>query len=157
MLVYESQIVINAGAHRVWQVLSDVARWPQWLPTVTRVVPLDGEAIVVGARYRVEQPKLKPAVWTVTEVEEPRRFVWMAHLPGIRMLAEHTIVEQAPEVSEVVLRFSFGGLLGGMVGRMLRSIVTQYLAQEAIALKHVVERAVAASSDAAPSDLRLHG
>jgi len=48
MLVYESQIVINAGAHRVWQVLSDVARWPQWLPTVTRVVPLDGEAIVVG-------------------------------------------------------------------------------------------------------------
>jgi uncharacterized membrane protein len=140
MLVYQSQSVINAGSHRVWKVLADVARWPQWLPTVTRVVPLDGESIVVGARYRVEQPKLKPAVWTVTEVQDQRRFVWKADLPGIRMVAEHTIVEKAPEVSEVVLSFSFGGLLGGIMGRMLRSIVTGYLAQEAAALKHAVER-----------------
>jgi len=68
MLGYESKIVINARSHRVWQVLSDVTRWPQWLPTVTRVVALNGESIVVGARCLVQQPRLKPAVYTVTEL-----------------------------------------------------------------------------------------
>ena len=140
MLVYESKIIINARSHRVWKLLSDVTRWPQWLPTVTHVVALDGESIVVGARYRVQQPRLRPAVWTVTEVEGSQRFVWEAYLTGIRMIAEHAVVEKAQDVSEVILRYSFDGLLGGIVGRIFRPIVTRYLAQEATALKHSVER-----------------
>lgn len=139
MLGYESKIVINAKSHRVWQVLSDVTRWPQWLPTVTRVVALNGEPIVVGARYLVQQPRLKPAVYTVTELEDSRRFVWEARLTGVRMIAEHAIVEKTPDVSEVILRFSFDGLLGSVVGRIFRPIITRYLAQEAAALKQVVE------------------
>lgn len=148
MLAYESKIIINAPAHRVWKLLSDVTRWPQWLPTVTHVVALDGESIVVGARYRVQQPRLRPAVWAVTEVEDSRRFVWEAHLTGIRMVAGHAIVEKAPDVSEVILTFSFDGLLGGIVGRMYRSIVTGYLAQEATALKRAVEQSSVPTSSA---------
>jgi ribosome-associated toxin RatA of RatAB toxin-antitoxin module len=143
MLIYEYRIIVNAQPHRVWNLLSDVTRWPQWLPTVTHVEALDGEPIVVGARYRVQQPKLRPAVWTVTEVEDSRRFVWEAYLTGIRMVAEHDIVDKAQGVSEFILRYSFGGLLGGVVGRIYRPIVTQYLAQEATALKQAVERSSA--------------
>lgn len=140
MPAYESKIDINASSRRVWEVLSDVVRWPQWLPTVTEVTALDRESIVVGARYRVQQPKLRPAVWTVTELEDPKRFVWEAHMAGFRMIAEHVVVERAPDASEVILRYSFEGLLGGIIGRMFRRIVTEYLAQEAAALKQIVER-----------------
>lgn len=38
---FESSIVIAAEAGAVGSVLSDVANWPNWLPTVTKVEPLD--------------------------------------------------------------------------------------------------------------------
>lgn len=150
MRAYESKIVIKAKSHRVWKVLSDVARWPQWLPTVTRVDALDGESIAVGARYWVQQPKLKPVVWTVTGLEDSRRFVWEARFTGVRMIAEHAVVEKTQDVSEVSLRYFFDGLLGGVVGRIYRGIVTRYLAQEASALKQAVERL--SSPDPSESD-----
>ena len=143
----ESKVIIDAGADRVWHVLSDVIRWPQWLPTVSRVVPLDGEAIAVGARYLIHQPRLRPAVWTVTDLQDFQRFVWEARFTGLRMTAEHAVSEKAPDVSEVILRFSFGGPLGGIVGGLFRPIARRYLAQEAAALKHAVEEGLSSQPD----------
>lgn len=137
---YESRIEISAASDRVWKVLSDVTRWPQWLPTVSDVVALDGESLAVGARFRVRQPKLRTVVWTVTELEDSRRFVWESRLPGVQMIAEHAVVEKTGDACEVVLRYSFDGPLGSVVGRLFRSITTRYLMQEATALKYAVER-----------------
>ena len=136
---FESSIVIAAEADAVWFVLSDVANWPNWLPTVTQVVPLDGATLAPGARFIVHQPKLRPATWKVTQLEAPRRFVWEARPAGLRMLAEHDVTPQPPASSRVQLRFSFGGLLGGLLGKLFGSTVEDYLAQEAAALKSKVE------------------
>lgn len=138
--ILESRAVVRAEPAIVWRVLSDVMRWPEWLPTVTKVVPLDGPQIAMGARFRVHQPKLRPAVWTVIELEDSRRFVWEARLIGVRMTAEHTIVEKAYGESEVILRLLFGGPLGSIVGRLFRPITEQYLSQEAAAIKCTAER-----------------
>jgi len=140
MLTYEASTVIAAEASAVWHVLSDVADWPQWLPTVTKVTPLDGTSISPGSRFVVYQPKLRPTTWKITELEAPRRFVWEARSPGLLMVADHAIATHAPGSSAVLLRFSFGGLLGGLIGRLFRSITERYLAQEAAALKNTVER-----------------
>ena len=55
------------------------------------------------------------------------------------MVAEHTVIAQSPEHSKVVLRFSFGGLLGAIVGRLYRAAVQSYLEQGAASLKQQAE------------------
>jgi uncharacterized membrane protein len=139
MLTYESSTSIDASVEAVWRVLSDVSQWPMWLPTVSRVEPLDGNSLRLGARFVVHQPKLRPATWTVSELDEPRRFVWVARSPGVRMVAEHAVTPDSPATSRVVLRFSFGGLLGGIIGKSFSTIAQNYLAQEAASLKQRVE------------------
>ena len=136
---YDASISIAASRESVWRVLAEVVAWPEWLPTVDSVQPLDGNPLSVGFRYVVRQPKLRPATWIVTELERPRRFVWQARSPGLLMVAEHTIEESSPGKSNVSLRFSFTGLLGTLVGRLYRSVTQQYLAQEAASLKRKVE------------------
>ena len=37
---FRAQVRIAAPTHRAWQQLSEVTRWPSWLPTVDAVVPL---------------------------------------------------------------------------------------------------------------------
>lgn len=139
MPTYETFTSIAAPQEAVWRVLSDVAAWPSWLPTVAKVEPLDGEVLRLGARFLVHQPKLRPATWTVIELEEPRRFVWVAQSPGCKMLAEHTVDKEWSDVSRVVLRFSFTGPLGSLLGWLFRSAAENYIGQEAFALKKKVE------------------
>jgi uncharacterized protein YndB with AHSA1/START domain len=139
MLTYESSASVSAAPETVWRMLSDVAAWPQWLPTVSRVDPLDQQALRLGARFIVHQPKLRPATWTVSQLDPPKSFVWIARSPGLEMVAEHTVAAETPERSSVVLRFSFGGLLGAIVGRLYRTVTQSYLAQEAASLKRQAE------------------
>ena len=138
---YHASISIAAPVEPVWRVLAAVVAWPEWLPTVTSVQPLDGNALKVGFRYVVRQPKLRPATWVVTELE-PLKFVWQARSPGLLMIAEHTVEEKSAGTSQVTLRFSFNGLLGVPVGKLFRSITESYLAQEAASLKSKVEGSV---------------
>lgn len=139
MRSFEASTSIAAPREAVWRVLSDVAAWPEWLPTVDGVQPLDGTRLAIGSRFLVRQPKLRPATWVVTVLEPPRRFVWRARSPGLEMVAEHIVDESAPGTSSVVLRYSFAGLLGGPIGRIYRSITERYLSLEAASLQRTVE------------------
>jgi hypothetical protein len=140
MLTCESNILIDADCAAVWDVLSNVADWPRWLPTVTEVQPLDGRPVLVGNRFFVRQPSLRPCVWQVGRVEVPHAFVWETRSPGVRMIAEHTVAPLAGGKSSVCLRFSFSGPLGRIVGLVFRGLTNRYLAQEAAALKTRVEQ-----------------
>ncbi len=136
---YDASISIDAPGESVWRVLAAVVAWPGWLPTVNSVQPLDGSQLKVGFRFVVRQPRLRPATWTVTELEPLRRFVWQARSPGLLMVAEHTVEESPPGKSRVILRFSFDGFLGPLIGRLFRSVTERYLSQEVASLKRKVE------------------
>jgi uncharacterized membrane protein len=139
MLSYTASVSIAAPHESVWPVLAAVSSWPGWVPTVISIESLDSSSLSIGARYKIVQPKLRPATWIVTSVEPPRRFTWESRLPGILVVADHIIEEAFPGKCNVVLRVSYSGLLGAFVGRVLRSITERYLAQEAAALKLKVE------------------
>jgi len=136
---YETSISIRAPREAVWNALSDVASWPAWLPTVTHVEPLDGGPLLAGRRYRVSQPKLQPVTWVVTELEPPHHFTWQGRSPGLSLLAEHVVNLDSAGLVRVVLRFSFAGPLGGLIGALYRSVTERYIASEAAALKQKVE------------------
>jgi len=139
MPAYETNILISAGAEPVWDLLSDVATWHHWLPTVTSVEPLDGAPLKLDARYAIVQPKLQPATWTVTLVEPPRRFVWESRLPGVVTVGDHRIEEIKPGIVKVTLSITFAGFLAGLIGLMYGSLTQSYIVQEANTLKRKIE------------------
>ena len=129
---------IDAPPDVVFTVLSEIERWPEWTPTVTRVERLgDVDApFGTGTRLRIVQPRVPPAEWTVTAFEAGRGFRFVSHSPGATVEANHWIEPAGSgDRSTVSLSVTFGGFLGRLIGRMMRGINERYLAQEAAGLK----------------------
>src|SRR3954463_188369 len=72
---------IAAPPDRIWMALRDVEHWSEWTSTISSIRRLDSGPFVVGSRAIVRQPKLLPARWQVTNVEEGRGFTWITAGP----------------------------------------------------------------------------
>ena len=131
----EAVIEINAPAQRAFQVLCDVERWPEWTATMQSIQRLDAGSFKVGSQARVLQPKLKPAVWTVTEMDRDRNFTWVTEAVGLRMEAGHVIDAQAAAGCRVTLTYRSSGFLSPLVGLLYGKLIAGYLNTEALGLK----------------------
>lgn len=125
---------IEAPTDKVFAVLKDVERWPEWTPTMLAVKRLDSGPFTIGSITQVRQPKLRPAVWQVTEIEEGRNFTWMARPPGLRMTAEHRVEPHAGG-SRVTLSFEMSGLLAPLLSVLYGKLIDEYVSTEAQGLK----------------------
>ena len=139
MLTYETSVVVCAAGERLWSVLSDISRWSEWTPTITRIEALGPAALEIGARFRVWQPRLVPAIWTVTALEPQRRFVWESRVLGTRVRAEHSMYPQKSESFRVVLQVGYCGAIGRAMGLAYGGLTRKYLALEAESLKRRAE------------------
>lgn len=124
---------VDAPPERVWEVMIDVARWPEWTPTVTSVEPLDGGPLAVGSRVRIRQPRLATATWVVTEVAPGHRFTWEATAPGIRSVATHEVVAEGYG-SRVSLAVTQHGPMGAVAALVWRRLTQRYVDLEAVCL-----------------------
>ncbi len=86
-----TKIDVEAPVERVWEVLRDVERWPEWAPTVTSVRRRDDGPLAVGSRARVEQPRIPTTEYVVTELEPGRSFTRVVTGPGVRTTARHRL------------------------------------------------------------------
>ena len=128
-------VEIQAPADRVWAVVRDVERWPEWTPSVTSIQLSDHGRFAVGSRVRVRQPGLPPALWRITEVDDQRRsFTWVARSPGVHVTARHS-VEAHASGSRAMLSIRYAGLLGPLVARLIGDRNERYLDMEAKGLK----------------------
>jgi carbon monoxide dehydrogenase subunit G len=129
-------IEVDAPPEVVFAVLSEVERWPEWTPTVTRVERLGDAAgpLALGGRLRIVQPKVPPSEWTITALEPGRGFRLFSRSPGATVEANHW-AEPAGNGSRVTLSVTFAGLLGRVIGWVMRGLNERYLAQEAAGLK----------------------
>ncbi len=138
MTQFSTSITINASQEAVWKVLSDVALWHEWTPTVTKVEVLNTPELKLGNRYKVIQPKLQPAEWTVTELDTSN-FTWESKAPGMHMVAEHILNPKGENQTELTLTFAFHGWLGKLIGRIYSKTTEAYIQTEAQSLKNRVE------------------
>lgn len=138
MRPFSKTIGISASPAKVWQILVDVDQWPQWTKSVTSVERLNENVMAAGAQVRIVQPKLKPAVWTVTQWLPERSFTWISKSPGVTVTAGHEVVRTSAGC-DVVLTIHFGGMLGGLVGLIAGRLTNEYMAMEANGLKHRAE------------------
>ncbi|MFE3460703.1 SRPBCC family protein [Nocardiopsis aegyptia] len=83
---------VDADRSSVWQVMSDLDRWAEVMPTIDRIsrVGEDGP-ITVGTRFRVRQPGLAEAVYEITAWEPGTGFTWQAKVAGVRTVASHDL------------------------------------------------------------------
>jgi uncharacterized membrane protein len=131
---FKVAVNIDAPPQRVFAVLHDVERWPEWTSTMTSVRRLDQGPFAIGSSARVRQPKLLPAVWRVTELENERCFTWVTSTPGLRMKAVHRI-EPRGNGSRVELSFELSGLISPIVSRLYGGMIERYIATESQGLK----------------------
>ena len=128
------RVVTSASPEFVWQVLSDVEHWPDWTSTVIAIKSLGNSRMERGARYRVVQPKLRPAIYEVTEYVPNQRFIWEQKLPGGALVADHRLTSR-DGATEVELSFESQGLLANVVATVFSKMIAQYVATEARSLK----------------------
>ena len=136
---YAATVRISATPERVWPVLADVVRWPEWLPTMISVEPLGAAPLAIGARYKIAQPRLRPTIWSVVKLEPLRSFAWQASWPGARALATHSLSSAPGGSSDVVLQVHFWGPLSVLARALAGRLTREYLAREVASLKQQVE------------------
>jgi len=132
------RFVTPVPAGVVWRILADVEHWPSWTPTVLAVQPLTAAGLRVGARYRVTQPKLRPAIYEVTECTPNEAFTWVQRFPGGTIIADHRLAPRDGG-TEVELSVTSNGLVANLVSMMFSKLIREYVATEARSLKRQCE------------------
>ena len=140
--LFETTRHIDAPTQPVWEVLFDVARWPEWTPTIDDVERLDPGPFRVGSRARIRQPRLPRAVWEVTEVVDGRSFTWEAKGPGMKTIGRHEVVPDAGG-SKLILSIEQTGPMGAVAAVMWRRLTQRYIELEAESLDQRVTRTTA--------------
>lgn len=131
---FQTSIDIAAPIQRVWAVMKDVERWPEWTETVRSVKRLEDGPLRVGSKVRIYQPRLLPAVFNVVSLEEGKGFTWVTRSGGVTATADHR-VEPVGGGTRASLSVKFEGWLAPLMGRMMKKLTNEYLAIEAAGLK----------------------
>ena len=134
-MITDCGVDIEAPAAVVWDVFSDVERWPEWTASVTRLVALDGPGLAVGKRFEIKQPRMPKLVWEVTEVHAGAGWTWVQRSPGGSTVARHDVVAQAGGHTLVRQQLDQRGAVGALVGRLTHGMTDRYLGLEAQGLK----------------------
>ena len=135
----EKAAVINAFPSDIFKVLMDFGQWNQWTASITRMSLLNNERPGTGARIKVLQPKLPPAIWTVTESLPGRSLTLEKRSFGLVMLSEHLVVTGNTGTS-VTIRMTYQGPLAGLFYVLTRSLTDRYMTMEIDGLKRECEK-----------------
>jgi uncharacterized protein YndB with AHSA1/START domain len=140
---YEYVVTIHAPREHVWNVLTDVARWPEWTASMSTVTVLGGTALGRGSKVRIKQPKMPALVWEVTEFEPRQAFSWKVQSPGVSTLAVHRIGSGPGADVTVQLDIQQTGILDRLVGLFTAGMTRRYVQLEAAGLKRRCEETAA--------------
>ncbi|WP_101948924.1 SRPBCC family protein [Mycobacterium sp. 3519A] len=139
-MITECGVTIDAQAEVVWEVFSDVERWPEWTPSVTRLVALDGPGLAGGKRFEIKQPRMSKLVWEVTELTPGSAWTWVQRSPGGLTVARHEVIAESDGRTRVRQQLEQRGPLGSLVGLLMRGMTRRYLDLEAAGLKAASEQ-----------------
>lgn len=136
---YEITVDIDAPPGQVWEVLQDIERWPEWTDSVDQIERLESGPFGKGSKAKVRQPRLRPAVWTVTEFTPGQNFTWTASSPGITTVAAHEIIPRANNLAAVRLTIDQTGPLASLISLFTKALTHRYLEMESQGLKRRTE------------------
>ena len=136
---FEMTVEIEASPDKVWAILADVERWPEWSASMANVERLNGEPLALGARVRVKQPRMPTLVWKVTELDPGQSFSWQSDSTGVTTVGSHVVKATANNRVTVTLGIHQPGPLAPVIGLLTSKIIRRYVKMEAEGLKQRCE------------------
>jgi uncharacterized protein YndB with AHSA1/START domain len=143
---FDIEIEITASPERVWAVLVDVERWPEWMASYTSVERLGEGPLAVGSEARVRQPGLSAATYTVTGLVPGVEFTWSSTAAGVRTTGRHVILSRPDDRAALALSIEQSGILAGPVGLLLGPKIRRFLTIESEGLRTAAETASSGES-----------
>ena len=139
---WEHTVKIDSPPERVWEVMSDIDRWPTWTESMVAARKLTDGPLRNGTEAMV-QPKGTPeSTWIVTEATPGRGFTWETKVRGAHTVAGH-VIEPVDGGSRVTLSVEVRGFVAALLRPVLSRGVIANMKAEAAGLKRESE-AVAA-------------
>jgi uncharacterized protein YndB with AHSA1/START domain len=139
MVKEERTIQIGAPPDKVWAVMVDIERWPEWTVSIRSAKLMTAAGLGFGSEARLGvKGSPSKSVWRVTEFTPARSFTWESSSLGVRSVATH-VVEPDGDGTKVTLRVEIDGLLVTILSPMFRSVSKNNLEMEAEGLKHRAE------------------
>jgi uncharacterized membrane protein len=132
-------VEVDAPSGAVWDVMADVERWPEVTESMTSVKRLEDAPLGVGTKVLVQQPKLKPVVYTVITYDEGRNFAWTANAVGVKTLAAHSVTPRADGKTTLALTLQLEGFLVPVARLYAGAMIQRYVAMEAAGIKRRAE------------------
>jgi hypothetical protein len=139
MKTFQATTAIAAPAERVWELLTDVGRWPIWNTTVDRVAGQVALGAAVTVYTKMSPGRAFPV--TVAELDAPRRMVWRGGMPLGLFVGTRTymIAPQSGGTVRFEMREEFKGLLAPLIGKSIPDL-TPAFEEFARCLKAAAER-----------------
>jgi hypothetical protein len=137
---YEVTGTTTAEPPRLWAVVSDVEKWPEWIEVYEEVRRSGSGALALGDTVHVKQKGLAAGDWTVTELEEGRVFGWESQQPGVRIVGRHVVDAEPGGGSRLTLELEMSGWASGVVALLLGRRSRAYVDLELARLTTVAAR-----------------
>jgi hypothetical protein len=117
-----TEILINSNPEKVWNILMDFDRYPEWNPFITIIKgePIKGSKI----EAKLEPPDLKGMTINplILEVDDKKKFRWLGHLivPGL-FDGEHIfeLIDNQNGTTTFIQREIFKGILIQLLKKLL--------------------------------------
>jgi uncharacterized protein YndB with AHSA1/START domain len=118
MRAYEAESLIDASPERVWQVLSDIAAWPDWSSGVSKV---EG-TLALGEKLSISVEANPGRVFPVEVVtlSEPQRMVLRGGMPlGLFTGLRTYTLDASGAETRFTMREEYSGPLAGVIFRSI--------------------------------------
>jgi hypothetical protein len=116
---YETSTTTSAEPARLWAVVADVEKWPEWIEVYEEVRRAETGELRLGDSAYVKQKGLAGGEWTVTALEQGHLFAWESRQPGVRLVGRHVVDAEPGGGSRLTLTIEMTGWASGLVGMML--------------------------------------
>jgi uncharacterized protein YndB with AHSA1/START domain len=141
MITFTAETSTSASPAQAWRALIDITDWPRWTPSYKSIEQLNDGPVAVGSQARVRQPRLAPAIYQVTEIDEGRNFTWTSEAAGTCTVARHRLVPTVDGGTRIELAAELSGWLAGPVKLILGRRIQRYVNLEANGIKAAAEAA----------------
>jgi uncharacterized membrane protein len=141
---YEQVIDIDAAPGIVWDVMTDIERWPQWTRSIRSAQMLDGGALGPNSRAKLAVAGSGiVSTWEVTSLEPGRSFVWESQQPGVRNVAGHYVEPRDRGGSRVRLTIDMSGAVAALMRPWMAYVTRRNVGWEIEGLKRRSEERAA--------------